>query len=132
MTENIPEMGLDLNVVHNDNYSHLYIMRPEAGYFFVHFKLDEPVTYPNRSRYTDEDMEKLANSIANHPMSDTLVFGEVWKRRIRASIVNLEEGVLNHWYHGRIVLAGDSAHKVSRKKEAPPPYPLHLSADVQR
>ena len=128
MTENIPEMGLDLNVVHNDNYSHLYIMRPEAGYFFVHFKLDEPVTYPNRSRYTDEDMEKLANSIANHPMSDTLVFGEVWKRRIRASIVNLEEGVLDHWYHGRIVLAGDSAHKVSNE-EGSPSLPL---ADAQR
>ena len=61
-------------------------------------------------------------------MSDTLVFGEVWKRRIRASIVNLEEGVLDHWYHGRIVLAGDSAHKVSNE-EGSPSLPL---ADAQR
>lgn len=90
----------------------MFTMTPEFGYFFVFFRLDEPCTWPSRPRYTDHDAEELAARIASHPVSDTMVFGEVWKHRIRASVVNLEEGVLDHWYHGRIVLAGDSAHKV--------------------
>ncbi|CAN8104628.1 unnamed protein product [Discula destructiva] len=114
MTSAIPELGgKDLTVVHNHNYSHMFTMTPEFGYFFVFFRLDEACTWPKRPRYTDQDAEALAAGIASHPVSDTMVFGEVWKHRIRANVVNLEEGVLDHWYHGRIVLAGDSAHKVT-------------------
>ncbi len=110
----IPELGdQDLTVVHNKNYSHMFTMTPTHGYFFVFFHLDEPWTYPQRLRYTAQDAETLAEQIANHPVSETVVFGEVWKQRIRAAVVNLEEGVLDHWYHGRIVLAGDSVHKVT-------------------
>ncbi len=110
----IPELGdRDLTVVHNKNSSHMFTMTPTHGYFFVFFHLDEPWTYPQRLRYTAQDAETLAEQIANHPVSETVVFGEVWKQRIRAAVVNLEEGVLDHWYHGRIVLAGDSVHKVT-------------------
>ncbi|KAG8163816.1 hypothetical protein KVR01_005734 [Diaporthe batatas] len=114
MTTAIPELGAkDLTIVHNDNYSHMFTMTPKFGYFFVFFRLSEPCTWPHRPRYTDQDAEDLAAKIASHPVSDTMVFGEVWKHRIRANVVNLEEGVLDHWYHGRIALAGDSAHKVT-------------------
>lgn len=113
MTSNVPELGeRDLTVVHNKNYSHMFTLTPKYGYFFVFFRLDKPCTWPTRPRYTEQDAEDLAKSIANHPMSDTVVFGEVWKYRIRATVVHLEEGVLDHWYHGRIALAGDAVHKV--------------------
>jgi hypothetical protein len=113
MTRPIPELGdKDLTVVHNDDYSHMFTMTPLAGYFFVFFRLPEPVTFPSLPRYTDQDAHDLAAHIANHPVSETVLFGEVWKHRIRANVVNLEEGVLDHWYNGRIVLAGDSVHKV--------------------
>ena len=115
MTTDIPELGhRDLTVVHNKDYSHMFTMTQHKAYFFVFFRLKKPVTWPNRSRYTDQDAEEIAESIANHPVSETVVFGEVWKRRIRAVVVNLEEGVLDHWYSGRITLAGDAAHKVSK------------------
>lgn len=114
MTTGIPELGTcDLTVVHNKNYSHMFTLTPNRGYFFIFFSLDEPCTWPTRPKYTDQDAEDLAQGIANHPMSETVVFGEVWKHRVRANVVHLEEGVLDHWYHKRIALAGDSAHKVS-------------------
>ncbi|KAK8037112.1 hypothetical protein PG991_001426, partial [Apiospora marii] len=114
MTTDIPELGTrDLTIVHNDNYSHMFTMTPQYGYFFVFFRLDEPCIWPHRPRYTDQDAQDLANKIASHPVSETMVFGEVWKHRIRASVVNLEEGVLDHWYNGRIALAGDAVHKVT-------------------
>lgn len=114
MTTAIPELGdRDLTVVHNDNYSHMFTMTPTAGYFFVFFRLDTTATFPTMPRYTDQDAHALAAKIANHAVSETVMFGEVWKRRIRANVVNLEEGVLDHWYHGRIALAGDSVHKVT-------------------
>lgn len=117
----IPELGdKDLTVVHNKDYSHMYTVTPTHGFFFVFFRLKSTWTYPQRLRYTAQDAADLAEEIANDPVSDTVVFGEVWKQRIRAAVVNLEEGVLEHWYHGRITLAGDSVHKVSRHDQKSP------------
>ncbi|KAI9730796.1 MAG: hypothetical protein M1818_008076 [Claussenomyces sp. TS43310] len=110
----IPELGeRDLTVVSNTGHSFLALAQPDKVYFFFIVKIDKPFTWPKRASYTDEDAEALAESLAEHPVSNSLLFGELWKRRIRGSLVNLEEGVLDHWHHGRIVLAGDSAHKVT-------------------
>lgn len=58
------------------------------------------------------DAERLATRVKDHPVSDSLLFGEVWNSRTRAQLVSLEEGVLKHWHSGRMVLAGDAVHKV--------------------
>lgn len=36
---------------------------------------------------------------------------DVFASRLTGGMANLEEGVLKHWSHGRIVLAGDACHK---------------------
>lgn len=69
--------------------------------------------WPTRPKYTDLDAEAAAALVADHPVSDSLVFGEIWKQRFRGHLIALEEGVFDHWTFGRIALAGDSAHKVS-------------------
>ena len=51
--------------------------------------------------------------MATNPICETLVFGEIWKKRFRGSLIPLEEGILKHWSHDRIVLAGDAVHKVT-------------------
>lgn len=118
----IPELGeRDMTVVSNKNHSFLSLSQPDRVYFFFIFKLDEPFTWPKRARYTDEDAEALAQSVADQPVSESLLFGELWKKRIRGGLVSLEEGVLDHWYAGRIALAGDSVHKVGRFSL---PFPL--------
>lgn len=114
VTPNIPELGdRDVTVVNGTGRSLLALAQPDRAYFFFIFRVDEPFTWPKRANYTDQDAEDLAQQFADHPVSDTLVFGELWKRRTRGALIPLEEGVLSHWHHGRIVLAGDSAHKVT-------------------
>ncbi|KAK2598887.1 hypothetical protein QQS21_005629 [Conoideocrella luteorostrata] len=59
------------------------------------------------------DANDLAEQVADHPLSDSMVFGELWKRRSRGALIPLEQGVLENWHHGRMVLAGDAVHKVT-------------------
>lgn len=114
-TPAIPELGdRDLTVTYNEGITFLVTSQPHATYFFVIFRLDEPYTWPRRKRYTDADAEALAEEVADKPVTDQIVFAEVWKRRNRAVVIPLEEYVMEHWHHGRIVLVGDAAHKVRR------------------
>ena len=102
----------DMTCVCNDRYSFLFLTQPDTIFFIVHLKLQEPLRWPSRAKYTDEDADKVAAKLADHPVSESLVFGELWRSRTRGHLVSLEEGVLDHWFFGRTVLAGDSVHKV--------------------
>lgn len=115
VAKNIGGLGAnDMTWVHNTGLSFLFLTQPDHIYFFVHFKLSKQIRWPSRPKWNDEDAEKAAASVAEHPVSDSLVFGEVWKNRIRGHLIALEEGVFDHWHFGRIALAGDSVHKVSQ------------------
>ncbi|KAI0108423.1 hypothetical protein F4814DRAFT_427909 [Daldinia grandis] len=50
--------------------------------------------------------------MVSYPVCESLPFRELWHKREHASLVNIEEGVLDKWHCARIVLAGDTAHKV--------------------
>ncbi|KAH8197653.1 hypothetical protein TruAng_008197 [Truncatella angustata] len=113
ITPGIPELGeRDLTVTYNDGFTFLVTSQPNAVYFFVIFRHDKPFTWPRRERHTDAEADELAARVADKPVTDQLVFQEIWKRRTRASVISLEECVMEHWHHGRIVLAGDAVHKV--------------------
>ncbi|KAF5540997.1 FAD binding domain-containing protein [Fusarium mexicanum] len=97
-----PVLGIgahDMEITSNDKYFFLLLCQPDWISIIVHSKLpeDQQCTWPTRRRYTEADMEAL----------------ELWKRRLKAQMILLEEGVLEHWTSGRIVLAGDSVHKVT-------------------
>ncbi|KAL7783646.1 hypothetical protein V8C37DRAFT_413647 [Trichoderma ceciliae] len=112
-TPPIPELGDSfLTVTYNHGITFLATSQPHAVYFFAIFALDGPFTWPRRERYTEEDAQKLADQILDKPVTEELLFGEVWRRRTRSAVIPLEEFVMNHWHHGRIVLAGDAVHKV--------------------
>ncbi|KAK8062459.1 hypothetical protein PG997_014556 [Apiospora hydei] len=111
ITPGIPALGeRDLTVTYNDGFTFLVTSQPDAVYFFVIFRREKPLTWPKREYHTEADVEKLAAQVIDKPVTDQLMFGEVWKRRTRASVVSLEEYVLEHWHHGRIVLAGAPEH----------------------
>ncbi|KAF2726640.1 FAD binding domain protein [Polyplosphaeria fusca] len=114
MAHGCPELGqCDMTVVHNNRFSFLALTQPTKTFFFVFFRLDKPFTWPKRERFTEQEAEELAASVADHPVSETLLFGELWKRRIRGQLISIEEGILEHWHDGRIVLIGDAVHKVT-------------------
>lgn len=108
----IPEIGRDTHFVHNTNFTFTIISQPDHVFTFVTFRLKEPVIWPRRMFYTAQDAEQLAETVASYPVCESLLFGELWRKRERASLVNVEGGVLDKWHCGRIVLAGDAAHKV--------------------
>jgi 2-polyprenyl-6-methoxyphenol hydroxylase-like FAD-dependent oxidoreductase len=75
----------------------------------VYEKLETPTT--ERVTFTEEDMEKFAAKHADMKIGDRLTVKDVFPHRTSAGMANLEEGILKHWSAGRIVLAGDAAHK---------------------
>lgn len=99
----------------NTPFSLLFLTQSDAIFFIIHCKLPhgQTIQYPNRARYTDADAETKAAELADCPISETLTFGDIWKSRTRGHLVSLEEGVLSHWFFRRMVLLGDSAHKVT-------------------
>ena len=113
-----PVLGMGdrtMTCVHNQGYSFLILTQPDKVFYFVFIRFKVSFAWPKHERFTIEDAEAAAAEVADHPISDTLVFGELWKKRTRGSLISLEEGILKHWHFGRIVLAGDSAHKVSNR-----------------
>ncbi|KAL8692944.1 MAG: hypothetical protein Q9218_002121 [Villophora microphyllina] len=109
-----PGIGInDMVFVCNKGYTFQFLTQPDQIYFMIHHKLPEPVRWPDRVRYTEKDAEEVAAKFAEHPISDSLVFGDLWRNRSRGHLISLEEGVLEHFYFGRTVLIGDAAHKVT-------------------
>ncbi|KAL1862373.1 hypothetical protein Plec18170_001199 [Paecilomyces lecythidis] len=102
----------DMTICSDSRFVLTTVSQPTHLFFCVYQKLEKDLFWPRQPRYTTEDMEALAESVADHPVSDTIVFGELWKKRNRAILINLEEGVLQHWHHDRIALVGDSVHKM--------------------
>lgn len=80
-------------------------------FFFI--RLEKP-TY-NRTRYSEEEAEEWAERYKDQPVwkEGKVVFGDLWKTRERATLTNLEEGILENWSKGRVVLLGDAVHKMT-------------------
>ncbi|PHH60640.1 hypothetical protein CDD81_1391 [Ophiocordyceps australis] len=109
----IAELGQrDLTVTYHKRFTFLVTSQPHAVYFFVIFLRDEPLVWPKRERHSQDEAQALADMVMDKPVNDKILFGEVWRRRYRDGVISLQEGVMEHWHHGRIVLAGDAVHKV--------------------
>ena len=70
-----------------------------------------------RKRYSRQEMEDYASSLGEVAMCPGVSFKDVWARADKdsARMLNQEEGFMNCWHHGRIVLVGDSVHKSKPK-----------------
>lgn len=101
-----------MTVIHNTRHSFLFLTQPDKTFWFVFTRLEKPFTWPQRQRYTEQDAEDAAARVSTYPVSENLVFGEVWKQKYRGMLISLEEGILEHWWHNRTVLVGDAVHKV--------------------
>ncbi|KAH8200320.1 hypothetical protein TruAng_005536 [Truncatella angustata] len=108
----MPGLGVqDMTSVSDKGRTFIAFSQADRIYFFFIFRVDKPYTWPARPSSKDADRDALVESVADHPISDTLLFGELWKKRIRGELLYLEDGVYEHWHSGRIVLTGDAVHK---------------------
>ena len=114
----LPSMSnCDMSCTHYPGKSFLVIGQKTYTFWFVFFRNAERRYWPSSPRWTQADADKRAAECADCPISDTQVFGELWRSRVRGELVNVEEGLFKHMYFGRIVLAGDAVHKVKLGKQ---------------
>jgi 2-polyprenyl-6-methoxyphenol hydroxylase-like FAD-dependent oxidoreductase len=96
---------------HNSHFSIQLLTQPEHVFWFFYVKLDEPTS--SARHYTEEEAKLLAAQYMDTPITNHTRFGDLWNKKLRHNLGNLEEGVQEQWYSGRIVLLGDAAHKVN-------------------
>ncbi|PKS05449.1 hypothetical protein jhhlp_008825 [Lomentospora prolificans] len=80
--------------------------------WFFYQRMDNTTT--KRSYYSDSDMEKLAEEFKDFSVVEdgSVRLGDLWKSRKRATMADLEEGIMEKWFRGRVVLVGDAVHKM--------------------
>ncbi len=94
----------------------MYVVRifslPHLAATFAFTKLQKTHHWPSLPQYTSQDVEREVSRLATLPIHKDVLFRHVWERRIRANLINFEEGVCQQWHSGRIALVGDAVHKV--------------------
>lgn len=78
---------------------------------FLYKKL--PKSTKERVDYTDQAVEALAEEFAEYLLTRTVKVKDVWPRMLGAGMTNLEEGIVQHWNLGTIVLVGDACYKLT-------------------
>lgn len=92
------------------NCMQLFIGQDRA-WFFVYSALQTPTREP--ARYTQQDADEYASVRGDLHLTPTMRLRDVYAKKHASGLTNLEEGVMKHWGWGRIVLAGDAAHKIT-------------------
>jgi hypothetical protein len=103
-------------MVHNvyyDDYSAIAAAGEHGLLFWFLFVKDSKFTRtPNCPRFTDEDAWACIQKYGSSLVGPGYTVKDLWDARVKATMVPLEEGVIERWYHCRVVLMGDSVHKV--------------------
>ncbi|KAJ5770436.1 uncharacterized protein N7511_002487 [Penicillium nucicola] len=81
-------------------------------YWFAFVNNEKPTRGSAIERYTEADKESLAATFKDDIIKPGLTFGDLYESQMISTLVPIEEGLLDRCFHGRIVLTGDSWHKV--------------------
>jgi len=81
-------------------------------YWIFDMKNEEKTQGKSIPRYTEKDIDQAVALYRGDVIKDGVTFGDLFDNRIRASMVPVEEGILKNCFYKRIVLLGDSWHKV--------------------
>ncbi|CDM27378.1 hypothetical protein DTO013E5_8492 [Penicillium roqueforti] len=82
-------------------------------FWFIIQKLDRVYTYPNAPRYSPNDAAELCDKIQDVIIWRDITVGDLWKTKLVSSMTALEEGLFETWSLNRIVILGDSVHKMT-------------------
>ncbi|ETS73113.1 hypothetical protein PFICI_15058 [Pestalotiopsis fici W106-1] len=81
----------------------------KEGFTAMYELFDEPTR--KRSRYTKADAQAFISRWGHIPAGAGGTVQDLYQASTSHGVVDLEEGVLEHWSWDRIVLVGDAAHK---------------------
>lgn len=108
-TGDFPEATL--REVHADKFSIQVIPGRGIIMFMVYQRL--PTKARGSVRYSKEEKEAIANSVADVNITESIRFKDIWDKVQWAYCSGLEEGLTERWYGDRVVLVGDAVHKMT-------------------
>nr|CCH26290.1 putative FAD-dependent monooxygenase [Botrytis cinerea] len=82
-------------------------------FWFVFENLGQKIPLSQAPRYTEAEAEALCQSVAHTQVTPKLKFGEIYKNRVVAVKIGVEEGVAKGWHTDRAVIVGDAACKTT-------------------
>ncbi|KAL4781266.1 hypothetical protein BJX76DRAFT_363710 [Aspergillus varians] len=81
-------------------------------FWFLFFKTRKHADAWDDLRYTEHEREQYAAECWTDQVRPDLTFGQMYLAAKRTALVPVEEFVLKRYYHKRVLLLGDSAHKM--------------------
>lgn len=81
-------------------------------FWFIFVKNSQLTRTPNCPRFTEEDAEACIQKYGSSQVGPGYTVKDLWNARVKGTMVPLEEGIIKQWSHNRVVLMGDSVHKV--------------------
>ncbi|KAF3769690.1 FAD/NAD(P)-binding domain-containing protein [Cryphonectria parasitica EP155] len=97
--------------MHGDKMSVQLIPGKDMVMFLVYDRL--PADTRESVRYSDEEKKKLVEEVAEYFVTDTVQFKDLWGQAQWSFCSGLEEGTAEKWYGDRLVLVGDTVHKMT-------------------
>lgn len=127
IAENIAEWDdNDTCFTMGDDYSFLVSSGPGSRvYWFFTVRLPEVKYGKDISRYTKEDNERFLKKHAHLKIKENLTFGQLSAKSTSSTLTPLHEVVIKKWFYKRMVLMGDSCHKVRIPTSYSPTSYLH-------
>lgn len=99
--------------------SYLCVGGLDRKFYFSLFVRNQEVTQGDAiPRYTEQDRDALVATYKDDIVYPGLTFGEVYQNRTCSTLLPIEEGMLPNCFYKRMVLVGDSWHKVSHLMRA--------------
>lgn len=103
------EPGRNINVYQENSHVQVFTTREEAMIIVYHRIPAER----KRTYFGQNDAEDAAKPWLDVCVGEGITFGDLWRKKTAGGTANYDEGVLQWWHWGRMVLVGDAAHKVS-------------------
>jgi 2-polyprenyl-6-methoxyphenol hydroxylase-like FAD-dependent oxidoreductase len=104
-------------VVMGHGQSFLVLSGPDNRvYWFLFNKLPEVKRGSSIPRYTKLDEEQFMKRFGALHIKENLTFDHVYQKRLNSTLTPLHEVVYKKWFFQRVVLMGDSVHKVSQQR----------------
>jgi len=96
---------------HSPGLSSQFFVGRERAWFIIYRALPSPTT--ERIAYMQEDVGRFAEEIQDLHLTLKMKFGEVFPHANKVGLTLLQEGIAESRSHGRIVLVGDAASKIT-------------------
>lgn len=97
--------------MHGDKVTIQIIPSKDTMMFLVYQRL--PETSKASVRYTEEEKEAFAAEVGEMYVAPTVQFKDIWSEQTWSYASGLEEGIADKWYGERVVLVGDTVHKMT-------------------